>query len=236
MALLTIRGLEKRYPGAKALNGVDMEMEAGRIYGLLGPNMSGKTTLLKTIACLLQPDAGDIVYPREARRGEESKKTVSLLPDAVAFPTWMTVGDAFRYYEDMYDDYSAERADSMAKMLEVPPAKRINGLSKGMQERVALGLAFSRETSIYLLDEPLGGIDPVGKMKVMESILAMPLEQSSILLSTHLVKDVEAVFDSVLFLSAGRIVFSGDCEEIRESQGKTVEQVYLEVFANVKPD
>jgi ABC-2 type transport system ATP-binding protein len=211
-----------------------MEIEAGKIYGLLGPNMSGKTTLLKTIACLLHPDAGDITYPKGAQRGVESKKTVSLLPDSVGFPSWMAVRDAFRYYEDMFDDYSAERAKNMMELLDVPPDKRINELSKGMQERVALGLAFSRETSLYLLDEPLGGIDPVGKMKVMESILAAPLNESSIVLSTHLVKDVENIFDNVLFISAGKIIYSGCCETMREEQGKTVEQVYLEVFANVK--
>lgn len=235
MALMTIKGLEKRYPGLKALNGVDIEIEAGQIIGLLGPNTSGKTTLLKTIAGLLHPDAGEIIYPGRAQR-LEARSTVSFLPDSMVFPSWMKTKDAFDYYEDLYPDYSPESAHKLIKTLEIPPDKKINKLSKGMQERVALGLAFSRQTSIYLLDEPLGGIDPMGKMKILETILSAPPENSSILLSTHLVKDVETIFDKVFFISNGKIIFSGDCEEIREKQGKTVEQVYLEVFSNVKAD
>lgn len=236
MTLMTIRGLVKNYPGARALNGVDMELESGKIIGLLGPNTSGKTTLLKTLAGLLQPDAGEITYPGGAARGVEAKKTVSFLPDTMAFPSWMRVRDAFGYYKDFYTDYSPEKAESMIQLLELPPDIHICKLSKGMQERVALGLTFSRKAQLYLLDEPLGGIDPVGKMKVMESILATPLEDSAILLSTHLVKDVETIFDSVFFIAAGKIIYSGDCEAMRERQGKTVEQVYLEVFSNVMPN
>lgn len=235
MALMTIKGLEKKYPGVKALNGVDMEIAEGHIIGLLGPNTAGKTTLLKTLAGLLRPDAGEIIYPNNAK-GLEARKTVSFLPDFMVFPTWMKAPDAFRYYADVYPDYSADTAQKLIADLEIPSDKKINKLSKGMQERVALGLAFSRQTSLYLLDEPLGGIDPMGKMKILETILSAPPENSSILLSTHLVKDVETIFGSVHFISKGKVIFSGDCEEMREKEGKTVEQKYLEVFANVKAD
>lgn len=231
MKLLTIKGLEKSYAGKQALCGVDMEIESGKIIGLLGPNTSGKTTLLKTIGGLLSPDKGEILYPR----GIRVRNTVSMLPDRMSFPSWMRVRDAFQYQRDMYPDYSQERASAMLELLELPQNGLIKRMSKGMQDRVALGLAFSRETSLYLLDEPLGGIDPVGKAKVLESILSMPLEDSSILLSTHLVKDVETIFDSILLISQGRIIYRGDCEEIREREGKTVEQIYLEVFYNAKP-
>jgi ABC-2 type transport system ATP-binding protein len=234
MALLTVRGVEKQYPGLKALNGVDMEIEAGRIVGLLGPNTAGKTTLLKVIAGLLRPDQGQIIYPGNASTPTETKKTVSLLPDNMVFPAWMKVRDAFKFYEDMYPDYSHERARQMIDLLELDLSANIRKLSKGMQERVTLGLTFSRNAALYLLDEPLGGIDPFGKMKVLESILSMPLENAAILLSTHLVKDVETIFDSVYFISAGKIIYEGDAEAIREEQGKTVEQVYLEVFSNVR--
>jgi len=230
MTLLTIKGLEKRYPGKQALCGVDMQIESGRIIGLLGPNTSGKTTLLKTIAGLLTPDRGEIVYPGGVTGGAGARGTVSMLPDRMAFPSWMRVRDALRHHEDMYPDYSRDKADAMLELLELPRDSLIKRLSKGMQERVALALAFSRKTALYLLDEPLGGIDPVGKMKVLESILSMPLTESSILLSTHLVKDVETIFDSVLFISQGKIIYGGECEEIRGQEGKTVEQKYLEVF------
>lgn len=236
MALMTVKGLTKSYPGKTALRGVDMEIEAGKITGLLGPNTAGKTTLLKILAGLLQPDSGEITYPGGAQPGVEAKKTVSLLPDTMRLPSWMRVRDAFRYYEDSFPDFSRERAASMIDLLQLSEEESIKKLSKGMQERVALGLTFSRKTSLYLLDEPLGGIDPIGKSKVLESILAMPLEDSGILLSTHLVKDVETIFDDVLLISAGQIIYKGGCEAIRGEQGKTVEQVYLEVFSNVKPD
>jgi len=231
MNLLTVKGLTKRFPGTEALSGVDMSVESGKIIGLLGPNMSGKTTLLKTIAGLLSIDGGEITYPGGAA-GVNARNTYSFLPDDIKLPGWMKVRDAFTYFKDMYPDYSEADAARLTELLGLPTDKAVGKLSKGMRERLALALTFSRQTSLYLLDEPLGGVDPVGKMKIMEAILTTPPQNASILLSTHLVRDVENVFDSVLFISGGKIVFSGDCEEIREKQGKTVEQLYLEVFRN----
>lgn len=230
--LMTIKGLEKHFQGKHALCGIDLNIESGKIIGLLGPNGSGKTTLMKTIAGLLQPEKGEIIYPNHAARGIAAKMTISFLPDQAEFPSWMRVRDAFGYYQDMYPDYEQQKATFMMELLELSPRAYIKNLSKGMQERVSLGLTFSRRTSLYLLDEPLGGIDPVGKMKVLDSILSMQLEESSILLSTHLVKDVETIFDSIFLLSQGKIVFQGNCETIREESGKTIEQVYLEVFSH----
>jgi ABC-2 type transport system ATP-binding protein len=234
MPLMSVKGLRKRYGRNEALFGVDMSIEAGRVAGLLGPNGSGKTTLLKAIACLVQPDGGEIVYPYGARRGIESKKCVSFLPDQMALPEWMRVGDAFKYWREMFPDYSGERAEALAGILELSMEPRIKTLSKGMQERVALALTFARKAPLYLLDEPLGGIDPLGKTKVLESILSVQSEDSSILISTHLVKDVETVLDSYFFLSKGRVISAGDCETLREERGMTVEQAYLEVFAHVE--
>lgn len=234
MRLLEIKGLEKHYAGKEGLNGIHMQIHKGEIIGLLGPNGSGKTTLMKTIAGLLHPDKGEIIYPRNAKRGVEAKKTLSFLPDYMIFPSWMRVKDAFTCQQDMYPDYSGKKATEMIDLLELPKESYIKKLSKGMQERVALALAFSRDTSLYLLDEPLGGIDPVGKMKILNSILSMDLTDTSILLSTHLVKDVETIFDSYYFISDGTVIQQGNCEELREKSGKTVEQLYLEVFSNVK--
>lgn len=233
MNLLETKDLEKNYSNKKGLHGVNMQIPSGKIVGLLGPNGSGKTTLLKTIAGLLSPEKGEIIYPNNAMRGREAKNTISFLPDRMVFPAWMNVKDAFTYQEEMYTDYSKEKAKELMELLELPLVARVNKLSKGMQERVSLALAFSRDTSLYLLDEPLGGIDPMGKRKVLESILSMNLAEKSILLSTHLVKDVEMIFDNFFFLANGQIIQEGNCEELRETAGKTVEQLYLEVFSHV---
>ncbi|MCL2580771.1 MAG: ABC transporter ATP-binding protein [Oscillospiraceae bacterium] len=232
MDLLTVNGLYKRYAGKQALDGVNMSLGSGQIIGLLGPNGSGKTTLMKVIAGLLSPDYGEVTYPNGVRRGVASKGVVSFLPDEMRFPSWMKVSDAFGYFKANFPDYDEQKAAGMIKLLELVPDMSIKKTSKGMQERLALALTFSRTASLYLLDEPLGGIDPVGKMKVMQSIITTHVENSSILISTHLVRDVESLLDSVLFLRDGKIVFSGDCEGIR-GQGKTVEESYLEVFAGV---
>ena len=232
--VLNITGLEKHFKGCEALRGVDMSIPAGHIVGLLGPNASGKTTLLKTVAGLLQPTAGEISYYENAAPGPNARKTIGFCPDTLDFPRWMRVRDAFTFYNEMYDDYSQVRADELKRILELHgnEKKHIIRLSKGMKERLALALTFSRQTRLYLLDEPLDGIDPVGKMRVIDAILSMQPEGASTLVSTHLVKDIERIFDSVYFLSKGKIVFSGVCDTIREERGQTVEQAYLEVFLN----
>ena len=230
--VLEIIGLEKRFFGCEALRGVDMSIPTGQIVGLLGPNASGKTTLLKTVAGLLQPSAGQVRYYGDAAPGPDARKTIGFCPDVMSFPRWMRVRDAFTFYREMYPDYIQARADELIRILELQSIldTYIHSLSKGMKERLIVGLTFSRETRLYMLDEPLDGIDPVGKTRVIDAILAMQPEGSSTLISTHLVKDIERIFDSVYFLSKGRIVFSDACDVMREERGKTVEQVYLEVF------
>ena len=230
--MLEIKGLEKNFGGLRALNGVDMSVTEGEIVGLLGPNASGKTTLLKTVAGLLTPTAGEVLYPEGVAPGPEARKTIGFCPDQLVFPRWMRVKDAFAFYRDMYPDYVQARADQLMEILELRPVydEHIHKLSKGMRERVALGVTFARETKLYLLDEPLDGIDPVGKTRVIDAMLALKPETSSILISTHMVKDIERIFDSVNFLSKGKIVFSSACDAMREERGQTVEQAYLEVF------
>ena len=234
MELTRVNGLYKRYGGSHALKGADLIIEPGRIIGLLGPNGSGKTTLMKVIAGLLCPNEGEIIYPNRAARGVEAKCVVSFMPDALIFPGHMKVRDAYCFYKDMYPDYNSGKAEEMAALLGLEDKMdiKVNKLSKGMKDRLALGLTFSRSANLYLLDEPLGGIDPVGKSKIIDGILAMQLKDASIVISTHLVKDIERIFDSVFFISHGKIIFSGDCDRIREEKGKTVEEMYLEVFEN----
>ena len=230
--VLDISGLAKHFLGCRALNSVDMSIAGGQIAGLLGPNASGKTTLLKAVAGLLQPTAGRISCCGNAVPGPQARKTVSFCPDTLVFPRWMRARDAFTFYREMYEDYSSDRAENIMHILELKSVldSHINRLSKGMRERLAFGLTFSRDTMLYLLDEPLDGIDPVGKMRVIEAIIAMKPEGATVLVSTHLVKDIERVLDSVYFLSKGKIVYAGACDAIREESGKTVEQTYLEVF------
>jgi ABC-2 type transport system ATP-binding protein len=232
--ILEINGLKKQFYKCEALRGVDMSIPAGQIVGLLGPNASGKTTLLKIAAGLLQPSAGQVYYYENAAPGPDARKTIGFCPDAMTFPRWMRVRDAFTFYQEMYDDYSQSRADELMRILELQNIQdaHIRTLSKGMRERLVMGLTFSRETKLYLLDEPLDGIDPVGKTRVIDAIIAMKPEGASTLVSTHLVKDIERIFDSVFFLANGEIVFSGACDAIREERGQTVEQAYLEVFTN----
>ena len=232
--VLEVTGLEKHFRGCEALQGVDMSIPVGQIVGLLGPNASGKTTLLKIAAGLLQPTAGKMTYYGDAAPGPEARKTIGFCPDTLVFPNWMRVCSAFTFYSEMYGDYSQTRADELIRILDLQNVmnRHINKLSKGMRERLVLGLTFSRETHLYLLDEPLDGIDPVGKTRVIDAILAMQPQGASTLVSTHLVKDIERIFDSVFFLSKGKIVFSGSCDKIREERNQTVEQAYLEVFTN----
>jgi len=232
--VLEVIGLEKQFLGCKALCGVDMSIPAGQIVGLLGPNASGKTTLLKTVAGLLQPTAGEIRYFGSAEAGPDARMTIAFCPDMMSYPRWMCVRDAFIFYRDMYPDYSQARADELIGILELRGVfgTQVHRLSKGMRERLTMSLTFSRETKLYLLDEPLDGIDPVGKTRVIDAILSMQPEDASTLISTHMVKDTERILTSVNFLSRGKIVFSGACDAIREERGQTVEQAYLEVFIN----
>ena len=232
--VLHITDLKKNFGSCEALRGVNMLLPAGQITGLLGPNASGKTTLLKTAAGLLQPTAGSILYYQNAAHGPEARKTISFCPDTLVFPQWMRARGGFIFFKEMYGDYSQSRADELIKILELEKIMdtHIGKLSKGMKERLALALTFSRETKLYLLDEPLDGIDPVGKTRVIDAILAMKPQDSTVLVSTHLVKDIERIFDSVNFLSKGKIVFLGACDAIREERGQTVEEAYLEVFNN----
>jgi ABC-2 type transport system ATP-binding protein len=232
--ILEISGLKKQFYKCEALRGVDMSIPAGQIIGLLGPNASGKTTLLKTAAGLLQPSAGELRYCENTLPGSDARKAIGFCPDAMGFPRWMKVRDAFTFFREMYEDYSQPRADELMRILELQNIQDtlVRSLSKGMRERLVMALTFSRETKLYLLDEPLDGIDPVGKTRVIDAIISMKPEGASTLVSTHLVKDIERIFDSVFFLSKGKIVFSGSCDAIREERGKTIEQAYLEVFIN----
>lgn len=228
-SIIELKNVGKSYAGKRALEDVSISIAPGHVIGLLGPNGSGKTTLLKIVSGLLQMDTGSI----EIEGGFDcllAKRSIAMMPDAYVFPNWMRVYDAFRYYRDMFYDYRQDRADEMIELLELNPMDKVRNLSKGMQERLLLGVTLSRKSRLYLLDEPLGGIDPVGKSKIVDAIISMELEDSSIVVSTHLLRDIERLFDTVYLIGNGRVLYHADCDAMRAESGKTVEQVYLEVF------
>lgn len=229
--MIETQGITKRFGSKAALAGVDFNLPQGCVAGLLGPNGSGKTTFLKILAGLSQPSSGTAAI-LGAPIGLQSKAQVAFLPDDFRFPQWMRIVDAVAWYAALYPDFDLQRADQLIGIMLLNKGDLVAPLSKGLKERLILALTLARNARVYLLDEPLGGIDPVGKAVIMDAIIATPHEQSSMLISTHLVKDIERVFDRAYFLREGRIVFAGDCDEMREKNGKTVEGYYLEVFGH----
>lgn len=215
----------------QVLNGLELKLQTGRVIGLLGPNGAGKTTLMKTLMNIYRPDAGKILICGE-EAGFETKKYISYLPDLNPLFPWMLVRDAIHYYRDMFSDFDLSRAQELCAFLGIDEKEKVKNLSKGLKERVLIMLTFSRQARLYLLDEPLGGIDPLTCNKIIKTIFTGLNGESTIVISTHLVKDVETLLDEVLFLNQGQLVFSDSSENIREVRGKSIEDCYLEVLEN----
>jgi len=230
--VLSLKSVSKKFGRKQVLDGVDIALPAGRIIGLLGPNGAGKTTILNTIMGLYRLDSGEIAICGEAI-GYKSKRLVSYLPDTNHLFSWMRVSDALHYYTDMFPDFDIDRAKELCTLLEIDEGSRTQRLSKGELERVLIMLTFSRKVRLYLLDEPLGGIDPLSRKKIIKTIFSQLDTESTILISTHLVKDVETLLDDVLFLNNGKVIFSGSADYIREDRGQSIEDCYEEVFENV---
>ena len=227
--LVTCIGLTKRYGQKEALSKISLQLAPGRIIGLLGPNGSGKTTLIKLLCGLLQPTEGSITVDNNPV-GPHSKAVISYLPDKMYYADWMRVSDLFDLFADFYADFDRERAENMCLSLGISPSDRIKTMSKGTKEKVQLVLVMSRRARLYLLDEPIGGVDPAARDYILNTILKNFEEDSSILISTHLIQDVEAVFDRALFLNQGKIVIDGEVDEIREKYGKSIDGLFREVF------
>ena len=227
--VLTAAGLTKRYHGNPALDHLTLELPKGRIIGLLGPNGSGKTTFIKLAAGLLTPNSGSIAI--EGRPvGPETKALVSYLPDRPYFSKNMRVEQQLDFFQDFYADFDRKRAEEMLAALGISRKRRFKSLSKGNQEKVQLVLVMSRRAKLYLLDEPIGGVDPAARDYILNTIITNYDPEASVLISTHLIADVERVLDEFLFLHNGRIVRSGNADEVREETGKSLDQLFREVF------
>ena len=228
-AVFECRGLTKQFGSVTALNGVTFEIGAGRIVGLLGPNGSGKTTLLKLANDLLTPSAGE-VFIDGMKPGIETKKIVSYLPDRTYFDERMRVTDCVGLFSDFYDDFDSAKASDMLASLGVHGAALFKTLSKGTKEKVQLALVMSRTAKLYLLDEPIGGVDPAAREYILNTILRNYNENATVLISTHLIYDIEKILDDVIFLSWGSVVRSQSVDDIREQEGKSVDELFREVF------
>ena len=228
-AILECQRLTKRYGNFFALSDLSFTLEGGQIIGLLGPNGSGKTTLIKLINGLLVPSDGQIAV-NGCAPGVESKKIVSYLPDRDCLPSQIRVKDALTLYSDFYSDFSMERAAKMLDALEIDRHSRLSALSKGTKEKVQLILVMSRDAQLYVLDEPIGGVDPAARDYILRTILTNYSENATILISTHLISDIENVLDHVLFLKAGHLVLNEAVDEVRTKYGKSVDSLFREVF------
>lgn len=228
--LLVCRGLTKRYGASAALDGVDLTLERGRIVGLLGPNGSGKTTLIKLANGLLTPTAGEILIDGDAP-GKTTRSKVAYLPDADYLPDWMTLRDLTGLFRDFYGDFDPDKAAEMFASLGLSERERLKTLSKGNREKTQLVLTMSRQAQLYLLDEPIGGVDPAAREYILKTIISNYSENGTVLISTHLIADVEPALDQVIFLKNGNILLHEDADGIREREGKSVDQVFREVFA-----
>lgn len=228
-AILETVGLTKRYGGTPALNGLCLELPKGRIVGLLGPNGSGKTTLLKLCAGLLTPTSGTIrICGQEV--GEATKALVSYLPDRTYLNNRQKVRDQLDYFQDFYADFDRSRAEGMMRVLGIDPDARFGTLSKGTREKVQLVLVMSRRAKLYLLDEPIGGVDPAARDYILHTILTSYDPEATVVISTHLIADVEPVLDAFVFLQQGFVVRSGDVAQAREESGKSLDELFREVF------
>mgnify|MGYP002801190414 FL=1 len=229
MSILECSRLCKHYGRVQALDGVDLTLEPGRIVGLLGPNGSGKSTLLKLACGLLTPSQGSVRVCGE-KPGASANALISYLPERMAVPEWMSVKELLAFYADFYDDFQLEAARQMLDALGLASAKQIRQMSKGSREKVQLILTMSRQARLYLLDEPIGGVDPATRDYIMSTIIAHYNPEASVVISTHLIADVEKILDEVVFLQEGRVLLHDEVDALREEKGKSIEALFREVF------
>lgn len=224
-----MQNLSKYFGPVRALDNVTLTIGSGRIVGLLGPNASGKSTFMKICNDLLTPSSGEIRIAG-FEPGVESKKIVSYLPERNYLNDWMKVSDIISFFDDFYADFNKEKAYDMLNKLNIQAEDRLKTLSKGTKEKVQLILVMSRDAQLYLLDEPIGGVDPAARDYILETIIRNYNENATVIISTHLISDIEKVLDDVIFIKEGQIVLHKTVDEIREETGKSVDSLFREVF------
>lgn len=229
MARIDISELSKDFGNVRALDGVTLSLDKGRIVGLLGPNGSGKTTLIKILNGLLVPTSGSVEINGIAP-GVETKKKVAYLPDRNALPAYMTSDQLVELYSDFFYDFDAARADAMIDDLGINRSQTMQKMSKGTKEKLQLCLVMARQADVYLLDEPIGGVDPATRDYILRTIISNYNEDGIVIISTHLISDIESVLDNVVFLKEGRVVLEGPADDIREKEGKSIDELFREVF------
>jgi ABC-2 type transport system ATP-binding protein len=227
--ILTTKQLSKYFYQKKALEKVDINIEKGKIYGILGPNGGGKSTLLKLAAGLLKPSGGEITIDNK-NPGVYTKSIVSYLPETNYFYKWMRIKDALNFFNDLYVDFDMENAGKSIEFMKLEEKEKITSLSKGMLGRLKLSLALSRNAKLYLLDEPLNGIDPVSREKIITSILDVFNKKSTIIICSHLIYYIEKLLDYIFFLSEGQVILEGETENLRNERGISIDKLYQEVF------
>ena len=229
MSLVEFKNLSKNYGTKQALVDVNIKFEKGKIYGLLGPNGSGKTTMIKIINDLLQPSGGEILVNGK-EPGIESKKIISYLPERTYLNMNMKVSELIQFFKDFYDDFDEEKATKLLEKLKINKTDRLKNMSKGTKEKVQLIMVMSRKAELYILDEPIGGVDPASRDYILDTILTNFNEGASIIICTHLIADIEKILDKVIFINQGKIVLNEDADTIRNKRQTTIDKLFREEF------
>lgn len=229
MSLVECKHVTKKYGAKVALDDVNLTIEKGKIIGLLGPNGSGKTTLIKLLNDLLVPNSGEILIQGN-HPGVETKKVISYLPERTYLNFNMKIKEVIQYFKDFYEDFREEVAYDLLKKLDINPNDQLKTLSKGMKEKVQLILVMSRKAELYILDEPIGGVDPAARDYILDTILKNFNEGASIIISTHLISDIEKILDEVIFIKKGKIVLHESSDQLRDESGKSIDGYFREEF------
>ena len=229
MNLVEIKNLSKKFENKEVLKDINLTIPKGKIIGLLGKNGVGKTTLIKLINDLLTPTAGEILI-KGNKVGVESKKIISYLPERTYLNKQMKVSEVISYFEDFYVDFDRKKAEKLLKDLDLDINQNLSKMSKGMQEKVQLVLVMSREADLYILDEPLGGVDPATRDYILDTILSNFKENASVIISTHLISDIERILDEVVFIDKGKIALQSDTDELRKKENASIDEIFRRMF------